>query len=353
MITHLYSTTPKKKVLEMPDNYVLILPRGGEVLKKIIIFGVSGNVGAYMAQYFFDKCRDKYEIIGADINGHKTVEQWIKIIRIDINRSEDFEKLPQEDVYAVIDLIGPMPGRMIGYHPEKYVDTNVSGSFRIFQYAVKVDADRILYAKSFCDILKRSEINPVLHVNDEPLFDLGDYHSVYSVTQNAAKDLLMCIHKFYGIKTFVFRLPHVYVWTKNESYSVKGVTQKMMHRILIDQAINGEKMEVWGDPYRKKDMFYVKDLCRMFYKACFVDRETGFYNAGTGIGITLLEWIEGIRDVFGEEKKSEIIFCPEKQNAPQYIMDITEAVNELGYYPKYSYIEMLEDMKKERKYDRY
>ena len=50
---------------------------------------------------------------------------------------------------------------------------------------------------------------------------------------------------------------------------------------------------------------------------------------------------------------SGIIFCPEKPNAPQYIMDIKEAVEELGYEPKYSYIEMLEDMRKERELGRF
>ena len=34
-------------------------------------------------------------------------------------------------------------------------------------------------------------------------------------------------------------------------------------------------------------------------------------------------------------------------NAPQYIMDITAAVNELEYAPKYDYISMLKDFKKE------
>ena len=53
-------------------------------------------------------------------------------------------------------------------------------------------------------------------------------------------------------------------------------------------------------------------------------------------------------DVFGKaDKKSEIIMRPDKPNAPQYIMDIIPAVQELGYHPQYSYLEMLQDFKKE------
>ena len=32
----------------------------------------------------------------------------------------------------------------------------------------------------------------------------------------------------------------------------------------------------------------------MLYKACFVDRENGYYNVGTGIGTSLLDQIKGI-----------------------------------------------------------
>ena len=53
-------------------------------------------------------------------------------------------------------------------------------------------------------------------------------------------------------------------------------------------------------------------------------------------------------DVFSEEgRKSKIVMRPDKPNAPQYIMDITPAVEELGYKPQYSYLEMLRDFKTE------
>ena len=85
----------------------------------------------------------------------------------------------------------------------------------------------------------------------------------------------------------------------------------------------------------------------MLYKAVFVDRDCGYYNVGTGVGTSLMDQIKGIIQVFGDEKKSEIIICPDKPDAPQYIMDIEPAKQELGYEPKYNYIAMLEDIKHE------
>ena len=86
----------------------------------------------------------------------------------------------------------------------------------------------------------------------------------------------------------------------------------------------------------------------MLFKAVFVDRECGYYNVGTGVGTSLLDQIKGMVDVFSEEgRKSKIVMRPDKPNAPQYIMDITPAVEELGYKPQYSYLEMLRDFKTE------
>ena len=138
------------------------------------------------------------------------------------------------------------------------------------------------------------------------------------------------------------------MWSPIDSYYVDGKIRKIGYRLLIDKAISGEQIEIWGDKTRKKDMIYVKDFCQMLYKAIFVNRETGYYNVGTGIGISLEDQIKGIVSVFGEEgNESIIIERPDMPNAPQYIMDITAAINELDYHPKYDYISMLKDFKLE------
>lgn len=324
-------------------------------MKKILIFGACGNVGPYLVDYFKTRDEQEYEVIALDISEPSKyfINNNITFKQININDREALKRLEYDNIYAVIDLIGPMPARMKGYHPENYVDTNIVGTFNLMQYCVERNTDRFIYAKSYCDILRRAEEVLELTPDMLPDFDYGDHHAVYSVSQNAAVELAKCFNAYYKLKTFIFRLPTVYLWSEDDMYSVKGVPQKMMYRRIIDQAIAGETIEVWGDPSRKKDMLYVKDLCQMLYKACFVEKEFGYYNAGTGVGTSLIDQIKGIRDVFCGNKKSDIIFCPEKQNAPKYIMNIDLAKADLGYIPKYSYIDMLKDMKKEMELKRF
>lgn len=318
-------------------------------MKKIIVFGASGDTGRYFIEFFKEHyLGTEYEVIASGTRETTLFDNMgVKYYQVDISKKEDFEKLPK-DVYAVVDLAGMMPARMKGYNPQKYIDVNITGTLNILNYCKENAADRILFAQSFGDIKDYAEKNPVLHPDMERNFSFTTDHTIYVLTKNFAVDMIENYHQMYGLKRFIFRLPTIYLWSPIDNYYVDGEIRKIGYRILIDRAISGEPIEIWGDKTRKKDMVYVKDFCQMLYKAVFVDREKGYYNVGTGIGTTLEDQVKGMVEVFGSvENKSIIIERPDLPNAPQYIMDITAAVNELDYHPQYDYISMLKDFKME------
>ena len=61
--------------------------------------------------------------------------------------------------------------------------------------------------------------------------------------------------------------------------------------------------------------------------------------------VTLEEQIDGIIEVFTEDKKSKKVYRPDKPDALFNHLDITKTIAELGYSPKYSYIDSLIDFK--------
>ena len=323
-------------------------------MKRIIVFGASGDTGRYFINYFREHYTgNKYDIVAV---GTRETDYFDKLnvsyYKVDIRRTEDFRVLPK-DVYAVIDLAGAMPARMRGYDPQKYIDVNITGTLNILKYCIENHTDRILFAQSFGDIKDYGETDLILKADMVRKFSFKTDHTIYVMTKNFAVDMIENFHQMYGLKKFIFRLPTIYLYSPIDHYFVDGIIRKIGYRTLIDKAIKGETIEVWGDATRLKDMVYVKDFCQMLYKACFVDRENGYYNVGTGVGTTLLDQIKGIVEAFGtDEHRSEIVMRPDMPNAPQYIMDITQAREELGYEPKYDYISMLKDFKIEMEKDR-
>ena len=123
---------------------------------------------------------------------------------------------------------------------------------------------------------------------------------------------------------------------------------------MIDKAIKGETIEMWGNPDAFKDIVYVKDFCQMVFKAMFATVNGGTYNVGTGVKTTLRQQIEGMVKVFSPKNApSQIIEKPEQPTFTSFVMDIENAKSELGYNPQYNYIAYLKDYKREMEENRF
>ena len=317
--------------------------------KKIIVFGASGDTGQYFVKYFLERyAGDEYQNIATGTRETHYFEQFkVPYYRVDITKKEEFSKLPN-DVYTVVDLAGAMPARMKGYNPYKYFDVNIIGNLNIFEYCIVNNIDRILIVQSFGDITDYGEHNPLLTADLPREFSFTKDHTIYVMSKNFAVDMIENYHQMYGLKRFIFRLPTIYLYSPVDTFYVDGVQRKIGYRLLIDKAKSGEPIEVWDDFSRVKDMVYVKDFCQMLYKELFVDKPCGYYNVGTGVGISLLNQIKGVIKIFCEDgRKSEIIMRSDKPNAPQYVMDITPEVGEFRYKLQYNYLDMLRDFKNE------
>lgn len=118
-------------------------------------------------------------------------------------------------------------------------------------------------------------------------------------------------------------------------------------RFLINQAIKGENIELWGDPHRLLETVCIYDFLQIIEKSLLSDLDGGIYNVGSG-GSTLKERIEEIIDVFSPKHKSQIIYRPEKRSSQQFVLDIRKTINELGYVPQYDWRTYLMEFKKER-----
>ena len=84
----------------------------------------------------------------ADVFG----EMGIQYISMDISNEADFEKLPKDDVYAVVDLAAVIPAYMDGYHPEKYLSSIIMGTYNVLEYCRKNNVEKLLYSTSCYDM---------------------------------------------------------------------------------------------------------------------------------------------------------------------------------------------------------
>lgn len=56
----------------------------------------------------------------------------------------------------------------------------------------------------------------------------------------------------------------------------------------------------------------------------------------SGTELSLEDQVKAVIDVFGGEKKSQIVYCPEKKNnTPSFLFDMTKAKEDFGFVPEY------------------
>lgn len=321
--------------------------------KRILIVGITGSVGLYTA---FHLKKLGFEVYGVGRSEDKTSffkKNNIHYYSIDII-SQDIFKLPNIAFDAVLHFAGVMPSKMEGYHPQQYIDSVLTGTLNVLNFAKERKIGKIVFTQTRADSNYLMGTKTKIQADIVKKFPLTGDHSVYAICKNAAVDLIEHFYHEHGIKRFVLRLPTIYAYHPNKYFYVNGVKRVKAYRLLMDKAINSNPIEIWGDPTKEKEIVYVKDLVQIIELSIQSRLDGGIYNVGRGIGISLDEQIKGIVDVFSpSENKSKISYKPEKPDGRQFIHDISKTVEELGYKPQYDYLKLLQDFKYEMGINRF
>lgn len=323
-------------------------------MKRILIIGVTGSVGTYLADHL-SKCGFLVTGIGSrsSDNGFFS-EIGVQYISLDITKEENFSKLDGFTFDAVVHLAGAMPSKMEGYNPTAYIQTIMQGTLNVLNYIQRAQVPKIIFTQTRADSNHLMGTTKPVPADITRSFPLKGDHSVYTICKNAAVDLIEHYHRSFGISRFILRLPTIYAYHPDKFFFVNGVKKIKAYRYLMDRATNALPIEVWGDASLKKEITYVKDLVQIIQKAIESPLQGGFYNVGRGSGVSLIEQIKGIVEVFSpKDNQSELIFRPEMPDSRQFIHDISKTIKDLGYTPAYNYIELLEDFKQEMVLNRF
>jgi UDP-glucose 4-epimerase len=322
----------------------------------ILIFGATGSIGAYLCASLAKTSLEKVLAIGYRKTDNGFFKDYgIQYLPINISDANAFTHLPSNNVDVIVHLAGAMPARMEGYDPQAYVDTNITGTLNILKFAERAKVKKIVYAQSISDVDYLCGSQSLISSDAPSRFPLNNDHSIYSISKNTAIDFIKHYAERNNFSYYFLRLPNIYLFQPNAYYYVDGKKKMQSYRFLIEQAMKGVSLEVWGNPKRKRDIVYVKDCVQIIENAITTKAATsGYYNVGTGIGTTIDEQIKGIVDVFSPDKLNhKIIYCPDRPDTPQYIFDISKTVKELNYSPQYDYISYLRDFKDEMEKNRF
>ncbi len=320
--------------------------------KNIVIFGATGTIGAYLST-FLSQYYTVYAVGHRDSDNGFFEQYDIPYLSVDITCPEQFAKLPQENIYAVLHFAGDLPASMKGYNASRYLQSIVNGTFNVLEYARSIKADRIIFPQTLFDISYLFGSKTPIPAESERIAPMDGDHSMYVIAKNMAVDMIEHYYHNYGLKRFIFRLSRIYLYHPNPYTYTDGKKVMVSDRYLIYQAMKGRNLEIWGDPQRVLETISIADFQQIILCALQSEGDGGLYNIGSG-GSTLEERVKGIADVFSPEShKSQIIYCPEKKSAQQFLLDYSKTSRELGYKPRQKWVDYLIDFKKEMESQRF
>ena len=222
----------------------------------IIIAGATGYIGKYLSVELTKKGREVLALGRNQKSAEFLRAQGVPFLEFDLLNDADYDKLPTENIEAIVNLAVALPEHELPL--ETFFDVNMMGNYKLLEFARKNGINRFIMASShkvYWDITRPEPITE----NDLPCF-IGP-HSPYIISKIAAENFLQWYSKDYDMDTIVLRLTGVHGFGALMGFlESDGSYTRTAIEVFIEKALKGETIEVWGDTNIKRDHVYIKDV---------------------------------------------------------------------------------------------
>jgi UDP-glucose 4-epimerase len=145
--------------------------------------------------------------------------------------------------------LAALPGLVLcNEKPEEAVSVNVFGTYQVMEAARKLDINKVVFCSSAATYGVPVKI-PV--TEDHPMRPLN----LYGVTKVSGEQIIDTYFDNYGINTINLRFGNIYgvgLYTRWDTVIPK----------FVKQALNGEKITVYGDGEYSRDFVHVQDISK-------------------------------------------------------------------------------------------
>jgi len=346
--------------------------------KKVLVTGGAGFIGSHLVDKLIDQ--KGYEVSILDIleeQVHGNVDHPPDYL----NKKAEFFKGSVTDYKKMEVLVGETDmvfhlAAKVGvgqsmYQIKKYVDNNILGLANLFDILVnsKHNVKKVVLAssntvygegRSLCntcgvifpklrliDQLKNndwelncpkcgSKVKPILTDENTPC----NPSSIYALSKQAQEKIGLMIGNTYGIDITILRLFLVYGTRQSPSNPYTGVCS-----IFSTRTLYGTPPIIFEDGQQSRDFVNVNDVCQALTLAMEKNTANGeIFNVGTGIPITIKE----VADVITEKINPELKPIYNQQyrigDIRHCVADISKIKNKLGYLPKITFKEGIDDL---------
>ena len=214
--------------------------------------------------------------------------------------------------------------------PAADVRGNLLGTLAVMEVMRDAKVRRLLFISSGGTVYGIPEHVPI--PEDHPLRPIGSY----GIVKVAIESYLWMYRAAHGLSPVVLRPSNPY-GARQGHLGVQGVVATLM-----DRAITGLPMTVWGDGTVVRDFVDVRDVADLAVRAGLSEVE-GTFNVGSGVGTSVNDLIEAVRDVTGRPLNVEYAEG-RGVDVPVSVLDCSAARTAFGWQARYGIREGLDQV---------
>ena len=294
-------------------------------LKSCLIYGGGGFIGSHLAEELLSH---GYKVTVFDkLNFSQrnllNVVDKIRIIEGDFNNIVDIRK-SLDDIDYVFHLVSSTLPAGSNENPVYDAESNLISSLRLFRECTDRKIKKIIFLSSGGTVYGIPDSIPI--TEDHPTKPICSY----GIIKKTIEDYLYLFHQLHNLDYNVFRLSNPYGERQNP-YAAQGAIAVFLNKILKD-----EEIVIWGDGEVVRDYIYIKDAANALVTSITTDSPHKLFNLSAGIGYSLNQIIEVIKNVTG--KTDVKIRYQEKRSfdVPVSVLDNSLIARELGWKPETS-----------------
>lgn len=317
-------------------------------MKNILVTGGCGFIGANFVRMALKRLPeirlinlDKLTYAGnlenlSDIDSNKNY----RFVRGDICNNELLMCLFEEEkIDTVVHFAAESHVDRSIYGPAEFIHTNINGTFSL------LEATRVAW-------LNDKQDKRFLHVSTDEVFgSLGetglftettayDPRSPYSASKAAADHLVNAYSHTYGLPTLMTNC--------SNNYGPYQFPEKLIP-LIINNALNGKELPVYGDGKNIRDWLFVADHCRALIRVLEKGKLGETYNIGGNSEKQNIEVVRLLCDILDEKvkslpsgKKRQSLIRLVKDRAGhdrRYAINANKIKSELGWEPTFGFEE--------------
>jgi nucleoside-diphosphate-sugar epimerase len=299
-------------------------------MHKYVVTGGAGFIGSAIVRGLLAEGADRVTVVDNLFSGHEK----------NLDEVRDFVDFHQVDIRNYDALAPILAGADVVFHeaaipsvprsikdPVASHDANINGTFNVLRAAVEGNVRRVVYAASssaYGDTLVLPKVETMLPRPKSP----------YALQKLTGEYYMSVFASCYGLETVSLRYFNVFGPRQDPTSQYSGVLSIFMKSILTEQSPT-----IFGDGEQSRDFTYVEDVVALNLKAARAQGVSGkVFNGGNGGRVTLNQAWELVQKLEGKSLPANY-GPPRAGDVHDSQADTTDAVAELGHYPKFTFEE--------------